>query len=201
MPEKPIPDAESFPCMECGKSDFAAVQRMATHVTKNGRQIQFADELTRCIHCGEEFYTHEQSMAHSRALATAVREAEGLFSPERIREIRMRLSLSQENFERALGVGRKTVVRWERGTVPPSRAANGLIWFAERYPSAFLEFAQERLPKKGTSYCEMSRVIRTVIESSKMKDQPSTSMLIDKSEPSHVFTVVQTDQASVETLS
>jgi len=54
------------------------------------------------------------------------------------------LSARRTEFERALGVGKKTVVRWERGTVPPSRAANGMLWLAGHYPSVFLEYARQR---------------------------------------------------------
>lgn len=178
MTEKPMPVEEVIPCMACGQSEFRLVQRTAEHTTKKGQTVSFPDELTQCVHCEEEFYTHEQSMAHSRALTAAVAKVEELFAPDRIRTIRMRLGLSQEKFELALGVGRKTVIRWERGTVPPSRAANGLLWFADRYPSLFLEFAQQRLPRPGTSKCEVSHYVQTMIEACKTEPKETKGALL-----------------------
>ena len=127
------------PCPACRSDDLEVIRRDGS---VSGGMVSFPDELTRCTACGEEFYTYEQSMASSRAYATAIREAEQFPSPEAIRQTRLDLGMTQEQFERALGVGKKTVVRWERGTVPPSRAAGGMLWLAARHPEVFLEFAR-----------------------------------------------------------
>ena len=44
-------------------------------------------------------------------------------SPERLRQIRYQLDLSQERFARMLGVATNTVARWERGLLVPPRVA------------------------------------------------------------------------------
>jgi HTH-type transcriptional regulator/antitoxin MqsA len=86
------------------------------------------DERYRCTACGEEdFYTPGQANAlHARALA-AIRAQENLLSPEQIRTVREGLGLTQAQFEKLLGVGPKTVVRWERGRVLPNTATDRLI--------------------------------------------------------------------------
>ena len=131
------------PCPACRSDDLEVTRRDGS---VSGGMVSFPDELTRCTACGEEFYTYEQSMASSRAYATAIREAEQFPSPDAIRQTRLALRMTQQQFERALGVGKKTVVRWERGTVPPSGAAGGMLWLAARHPEVFLEYARMRNP-------------------------------------------------------
>lgn len=131
-------------CENCGKESVELVSEKGLHTTETGLELEYLKTFSRCSNCGDEFFTVAQSMAHSRAIVAAVRDALGLISPNRIVAARRRLGLTQSEFEHALGVGKKTVVRWERGTVAPSSAANGLLWVAERHPEVFLEYARER---------------------------------------------------------
>lgn len=131
-------------CDSCGGDSVEVVAEKAMHETETGSQVEYMNIYSRCRTCGDEFYTVDQSMEHSRAIVSAIREAIGLLSPRRIVNARKRLGMTQTDFEHALGIGKKTVVRWERGTIAPSRAANGLLWLAERYPNVFLEYARER---------------------------------------------------------
>ena len=133
--------------------------------------MSFPAEISACADCGEEFYTYEQSLAHSRAAATAVREAQGLLSPERIRAARMRMGMTLPQFEHAMGVGAKTVGRWERGTVAPSRAANGMLWLAERHPDVFLEYARERIDVGATAPRDAA-VIATIFQAPSAASRP-----------------------------
>lgn len=126
-------------CPACSSEEATVVYGEAT---MDG--LTFPDEYYRCGSCGEEFHTYEQSMATSRAHTAAVRHSLGLLSPEDIKRIRHSFGLSQEQFELALGVGKKTVIRWEKGTVPPSSSANGLLWFAQNRPDAFRDYARTK---------------------------------------------------------
>lgn len=65
-------------------------------------------------------------------------EVDGISSltPDEIRGIRESFGLSQAAFEAALGLGPKTVVRWETGKVTPSRASTLLLVLLRRYPDA-----------------------------------------------------------------
>ena len=51
-------------------------------------------------------------------------------------EIREGLGLTQQSFEQLLGVGPKTVVRWERGTVFQNRATDSLLRVIRAFPEA-----------------------------------------------------------------
>ena len=52
------------------------------------------------------------------------REERGLLTPEEIRRLRTDLGLRQQDLEGILGVGPKTVTRWEKGTVFQSAVAD-----------------------------------------------------------------------------
>ncbi|HEY0037068.1 MAG TPA: type II TA system antitoxin MqsA family protein [Longimicrobium sp.] len=90
------------------------------------------DEFYRCGACGETFYLPGMMDASLRAGAEAVRAAAGLLSPAEVKAIRTRLGLTQSEFERLLGVGKNTVVRWERGTVAQGTAADSLLRLVDR---------------------------------------------------------------------
>jgi putative zinc finger/helix-turn-helix YgiT family protein len=103
--------------------------------------LDFIDERTRCAQCEEEFYTRDQSLASSRAAAKVLREHERLLTPDRIKAIRESFGLTQADFERALRLGPKTVVRWESGTVRQGATANSLLLAIEGSPATFWKVA------------------------------------------------------------
>jgi len=57
-------------------------------------------------------------------------------SPQDIRGIRERLGLTQHAFEKLLGVGPKTVVRWEKGTVFQNGSTDSLLRVIDALPEA-----------------------------------------------------------------
>src|SRR5947207_1343575 len=126
-------EVASQQCPTCKRGKIEIVRSTAEHF-RDGLRVTFADEFSRCGRCGEEYYTNEQSRAHSRALTAALRNAQGLMSGERIRAARRRLGMTLPEFEKAMCVGAKTAGRWERGTVPPTGAANIGLWLAENHP-------------------------------------------------------------------
>jgi HTH-type transcriptional regulator/antitoxin MqsA len=74
--------------------------------------------------------------ATQRRASDAIRAEEGLLSAREIREIREELGLTQQGLERLLGVGPKTVVRWERGTVFQNRSTDSLLRVLRAFPEA-----------------------------------------------------------------
>jgi HTH-type transcriptional regulator/antitoxin MqsA len=75
-----------------------------------------------------------------RLASDVIRRDEGLLLTEQIRQLREGLGLSQRAFERLLGVGPKTVVRWEKGSVFQNRATDSLLRVVAGFPqvAAFL---------------------------------------------------------------
>jgi HTH-type transcriptional regulator / antitoxin MqsA len=93
-------------------------------------------EFYRCTECGEEYFLPEQMAEAQMRASSRIREEEELLQPDAIRAIRVSLGLTQDQFEKLLGVGPKTVVRWERGTIFQSKAADNLMRLVGELPEA-----------------------------------------------------------------
>lgn len=100
------------------------------------RVVRVLDRFARCTDCGEELYAPGQMEATQRRASDLIRKDDGLLLPEEIRAIRVGLGLTQRAFERLLGVGPKTVVRWERGTVCQNQATDSLLRVIRAFPAA-----------------------------------------------------------------
>lgn len=119
-------------CAVCGKGVARQVAAVRT-VTIRGKGYRIPrDRFMRCAACGEEYYTGAQARASSARLLALRRVREGLLAPEEIRRIRRQHLLSQKALESILGLGPKTVVRWERGTVLQSKAADDVLRLIDR---------------------------------------------------------------------
>ncbi len=115
------------PCVNCetGTAREVVEDRPAL---LNGTLLSIkADRFMKCESCGEEYFTDEQSRVHARRAIDARRRAEGLLTGEEIQSLRRALMLSQTELEEALGVGQKTVVRWENATAVQSKAVDDVL--------------------------------------------------------------------------
>lgn len=128
-------------CALCGGSAVLTTESREVRIGK--RSAVVADEFYRCESCGEELYEPGQMDTVMRAASRAIREEMGLLMPEEIRGIRESLSLSQADFERLLGVGEKTVVRWEKGTVFQNKATDQLLRLLQEVEGAAEFLARE----------------------------------------------------------
>lgn len=114
-------------CVICGRGLAREVAATRT-ITIRGKGYRIPrDRFMRCTACGEEYYTGVQARASTARLLALRRARERLLAPEEIRQIRRRHRLSQKALEQILGLGPKTVVRWECGTVLQSRAADDVL--------------------------------------------------------------------------
>jgi len=91
------------------------------------RSALVRDQFSYCDACEEAYYAPGQMDATLRRASEAIRSEEGLLTPDQIRGIRQTLGLTQDALERLLGVGPKTVVRWEKGTVFQNRSTDSLL--------------------------------------------------------------------------
>ena len=129
-------------CAQCGKEMELVHEKDEFAI--GSRRTTVDVERYRCESCDEVFYTPDQALQAQRAAATQMRAQEGLLAPEEIKQIRTQWSLSQSILERLLGVGPKTVVRWERGTVFQNSATDQLLRIIRDVPEAFAYLAEQR---------------------------------------------------------
>ena len=118
------------------------------------RPVAYEDEFYRCSNCGEEFYDGNMADESFRRAAAAVRQADGLLTPDEIRELRATYGLTQASLECLINAGEKTVVRWERGTIAQNATADTLLRVLRDHPEVVAKLAEERgvkvtLPKSA----------------------------------------------------
>ena len=100
------------------------------------RSATVPDHFQQCDACGEQLYTPGQMETVQMLASDRIRDEEGLLRSSQIHAIRTRLGLTQHQFEQLLGVGPKTVVRWEKGTVFQNRATDSLLRLIADVPAA-----------------------------------------------------------------
>ncbi len=120
---------------DCG-GHFHGVNR-TEDVVIGQRHAAVAQTIYRCDRCGEERQTLAELGRARREAAATIQHAEQILAPDDIRRIREeRLGLTQAQLEIALGLGEKTVVRWETGRVLLSKATDALLRLIDRDPTA-----------------------------------------------------------------
>jgi len=127
-PLKREAEAEVYPkkCGECGGPVEESLEPIA--IDLRGERVSVNGIAHgRCTGCGEVFLDVDAGDRLQREAVARVREARGLLTPAQIVELRNSLGLSQAAFEKLLGTGPKTVVRWEKGTVFQSATADKLM--------------------------------------------------------------------------
>jgi putative zinc finger/helix-turn-helix YgiT family protein len=127
LPEEPEASFAPMPgwrC-ECGGEYGEGTESRSLRI--HGHEVAVEARLLRCGQCGRAIWAPGQADELRRKAWNAIRDREGLLYPEEILELRTSLGLSLDSFERLLGVGKKTVTRWEDGVIFPSAAANNLM--------------------------------------------------------------------------
>ena len=145
-------------CHVCGgEADLVSVDR-EVRIGKQGAVV--LDEFMRCGGCEEEYYLPGQMNATQCRAVAAIRAQEGMLNPDEVAAIRAQYGLTQTKLEQILGVGPKTVVRWERGTVCQSHAVDALLKVFRGEPRLFHAYAEARgisLKQKPKKYVTVHR--------------------------------------------
>lgn len=130
-------------CPQCN----GAIKRVDTVVVARlgRRAIDVPGRYDRCQGiCREVYFLPGEVDDFMRRAADLLRTREGLLSAQEIRDIRARYDLTQEQLERLLNVGPKTVVRWERGTVCQNAATDTLLRLLRDVPAVYPHLQRER---------------------------------------------------------
>ena len=135
-------------CAECGgtvevSSDLIPFELRGECVLVGGI------EHGQCADCGESYLSLDATERLQKGAVRLLREAKGLLTPQEIRDLRHSLGLSQAAFEALLGVGAKTVVRWEKGTVFQSATADRLMRLIRHMPELATVLSSGRMGAQG----------------------------------------------------
>lgn len=134
-------------CDECGGA--VTLQAVERELPTGTRSVRVQVEALCCADCGELYLEPGQVTDMQRRAAEVARRADGLLSPDEIRELRGVYGVSQDAFEQLINAGPKTVTRWERGTVCQNGTADTLMRILRDNPAITARLAAERGVKLG----------------------------------------------------
>jgi HTH-type transcriptional regulator/antitoxin MqsA len=144
-------------CPVCAGDDFAIERETLTFKPAEGEAFQYVAEYSRCVRCGEEFYTRQQSRAATLIAVSEMRRRQRRLAPAEILGIREQYDVTQAQAEAILGFGKKSFLRWEAGLVCQSRAADQLLREVRSSPALFERLAAQagvKLPEKAAVWVE-----------------------------------------------
>lgn len=122
-----------FECVACD-SERAEERHGQRTVNVGSYELTLPDRFMHCLECNEDFHTGEQSRKFDLAVVEERRRREGLLAGADIRRIRHALGFSQIDLENALGIGPKTIARWETNLGVQSKAIDNCLRLIELDP-------------------------------------------------------------------
>lgn len=99
-------------CPDCEDNNVFVYKREIV-INVKGEEVVAEEEFCRCEKCGEEFQTAEQMNQNNIRALDAYRKAHNLLTSEEIKNIRNKYKISQVEFAWFIGVGEKTITRYE----------------------------------------------------------------------------------------
>lgn len=139
--------SDNDPCPLCKKPlQSVAVTEIFTY---KGASMDYPDYIIhRCTGCGEEFVGSRTIKASTRRIRDFHREVDGLLTSTKIKEIRMRLGYTQDDFSRVLGGGDKAFARYENGEVTQAKSMDNLLRVLHAHPDAIKTIDPQRIDKR-----------------------------------------------------
>lgn len=128
-------------CVECGGEMVESSLPIKEFFRGEGIIVEGVD-YCKCNNCGEVVMDMKSAEKCSLLVDSEYRKRMGLLSPAAIREIRRSYGLTQEEFQRALGVGKTTVSRWETGKVIQLKPEDNLMRTMRDYPRVATELME-----------------------------------------------------------
>lgn len=122
-------------CVSCREDQNYEIRKEKETYPVKSEPITIEAKVTYCKICGEKIWNQELDDENIITAFRAYREKNNLLQPEEIREIREKYSLSQVAFAQILGLGDKTIARYETGSIQDV-APNTLISLS-KYPDVF----------------------------------------------------------------
>ena len=135
-------------CPKCEADVETTVREVFETYPVKGENITVKARVRFCAVCGEDIWDEELDARNLLNAYAEYRNKHGLLQPSEIRAIREKYKLSQVAFARVLGLGDKSVTRYENGSIA-DMAQNNLIALV-RHPSNFKELLETNKSKIST---------------------------------------------------
>ena len=129
-------------CPNCEKETQQIHVKRTENVNVRGELIPVEFEYFQCDECNESHEIQRSDYDPLEAAYREYRERRGLLQPEKIKEVRKELGLSQKAFSKLLGVGIATLNRYENGALQ-SEAHDKVIRFCVQ-PENIIQILKEK---------------------------------------------------------
>ena len=169
-------------CPNCATEVNTIVREVTENYPVKGEDISVNARVRFCTCCGIDLWDDELDGQNLLDAYAQYRQKHNLMNPADIRATREKYHLSQIAFARVLGLGDKTITRYENGSIPDS-APNNLLELVQQ-PSNFATLLEKNKSKISAQDYERARdaleslrccVINTK-DSAKVKYSTSESM-------------------------
>lgn len=117
-------------CPICGNEKDFIVKEEKEEIVVKGEKIEIKSQITYCEKCHNKVWNSELDDKNLKKAYEIYKERNNLLQSSQIKEIRNQYNISQSTFSKILGVGEKTITRYENGTIQDV-ALNNLIFLAE----------------------------------------------------------------------
>lgn len=104
-------------CSRCDKETFVTVKTVHEVYNVKGKDIEIDADVCVCKECGEQLWDDKIDGNNLRKAYAEYRRLNNLLQPEEIKQIRDKYHLSQSTFSKILGLGEKTITRYENGSI------------------------------------------------------------------------------------
>lgn len=141
-------------CPFCGNKSYSHQTKSMTLRYKS-HPITVKQPGYWCDECGEGVIGGEDRKETQKELQTLRAEIDGLLTPDKIKQIREELKLTQSNASEIFGGGVNAFSRYERGETPIPRAASQLLQLLGAHPNLLTELSNTSIkvhsnkPNKG----------------------------------------------------
>ena len=127
-------------CLSCDTGAIMARFEDQTETIEHFGRSRTVASLSswRCPHCGKEEFDAESAIQYAATgdeLVLAERRRQG----QKLRRIRKKLRLTQQQAAQITGGGHNAFSRYERGDVPPMPAVTNLFRLLDRHPDLLSE--------------------------------------------------------------
>ncbi len=125
-------------CDTCGQSRDVTTKEIRDTFRVKDKEVDVTITITTCDVCGNEVYNEEQEKKNDLIVFDAYRRKSNLLTTDEIKAIREKYGLSQAKFSEILGFGKKTITRYENGSIQDTVHDNLMRLFDRKFNAAMI---------------------------------------------------------------
>lgn len=151
---------EKFYCERCKEVSTTTVKKVKEEYPVKNESVVIEADVRYCDICKEALWDNELDGANLIRAYDLFKKQKGLLTSDQIKQIRNKYDLSQSAFAKLLGVGEKTITRYENGAIQ-DKAHDILIRLMDD-EAIFEKLFGLRLNQKEISFKEMKKLESTL---------------------------------------